>query len=198
MARTSKTPPPLPEQLENEPDGSYSLFCEYCQLGPKRSIRALSELVGRSRPVLGSLSLNFRWPDRAAAWDRSAALAPNPSPDRVAVLGDRRAKLAGAIDGLIDLTADMIQSIDPLETSPRSVNSLAQTLTILCDLADRLEPTPSAELAAAVTLIPSLDPRIAGRFGENVDRALGILKGDLDAALELGLRDEGAIDVDAV
>jgi len=195
MARAPKTPPPLPEQLENEPDGSYSLFCEYCQLGPKRSLRALSELVKRSRPVLGSLSVQFQWPDRAAAWDRSAALAPNPSPDRVAVLGDRRAKLAGAIDGLIDLTADMIQSIDPLETSPRSVNSLAQTLTILCDLADRLEPNTSKELEAAMVLVPTLDPRISGRFAENVDRALGILRGDLDAVLSLG--DDGEpIDVE--
>ncbi|MBD2193836.1 hypothetical protein H6F48_18745 [Limnothrix sp. FACHB-1088] len=200
MPRTP--PPPLPPQLDHEPDMAYSLLCEYVQLGRDRSIRALAELTGRSRSMLGGLSIKWQWPDRAAAWDRAHAFASEPSPETVAALGDRKARIAGALDLAIGLIADKLQSADPAEMPARSISSLVSALATCAELADALEPRPlTAEIAAIETLLPSVDPRLANRLASQVQLLTSVFKGNLDASLatiNFGDDDgdpDGAIDV---
>lgn len=195
-------PPPLPPQLPNEPDASYSLACEYFQLGRDRSIRALAELTGRSRSMLGGLSIKWQWPDRAAAWDRAHAFASEPPQARVDALGDRKARIAGALDLAIDLIADKLQSADPAEMPARSITGLVSALATCLEIHDQLEPQPlTAEIAAIETLLPSVDPRLANRLASQVQLLTSVFKGNLDASLatiNFGDDDgdpDGAIDV---
>ena len=189
-------PPPLPPQLPDEPDLAYSLFAEYCQLGPKRSIRALSELVKRSRPVLGALSVRWQWPDRAAAWDRAHAIAPDPGQDRVDALGDRKARIAVALDAAIGLISDKLQSADPIETPARSITGLVSALATCLEMHEALEPQPlMRELEAIEVLLPSVDPRLAGRLAEQMKSVVETFAGNLDAALATNFLDD-PIDVE--
>lgn len=176
-------PPPLPPQLDHEPDMAYSLACEYFSLGPKRSIRALSELTGRSRGTLGALSVRWLWSGRAAAWDRSHAMAPEPEESRVEVLGDRRARIAGAVDLAIALIADKLAAADPSDTPARSVASLVNSLKTCLDIDRELNPDLGDEFKAVARLIGDLHPEVLGAIAEHSRLLTDVCKGNLDAAL---------------
>ena len=188
-----RTPPPLPPQLPNEPTGSYCLFAEYCQLGPKRSIRALSELTKRSRPSLGRLSLLWQWPDRVGVWDRAHAIAPDPSQDGIDALGDRRARIGQALDMAIDLIRDKLQGADPSETPARSITGLVSALGQCLEMARALDPNPllTEQLQAIEVLLPSIAPRLATKVASRSRELVAFFKAEAEAGFEaqLGLLD---------
>lgn len=188
-----RTPPPLPPQLPNEPDLSYALFCEYCQLSTGRSIRALSELTKRSRPSLGRLSLRWQWPDRASAWDRSHAVAPDPSQDGIDALGDRKARIAVALDAAISLISDKLAGADPLETPARSITGLVSALGQCLEMARALDPNPllTEQLQAIEVLLPSIAPRLATKVASRSRELVAFFKAEAEAGFEaqLGLLD---------
>lgn len=188
-----RTPPPLPPQLPNEPDASYSLACEYFQLGRDRSIRALSELVKLSRPSLGRLSLRWRWPDRASEYDRAHAVAPDPSQDGIDALGDRRARIGQALDMAIDLIRDKLQGADPSEMPARSVTGLVSALGQCLEMARVLDPNPllADQLQAIEVLLPSIAPRLATKVASRSRELVAFFKAEAEAGFEaqLGLLD---------
>lgn len=60
-------------QHEGEGPSTYGWFLAYRDLGPTRRIKAVSALVNRQPSYLWRISAQFRWVERAQAWDREQA-----------------------------------------------------------------------------------------------------------------------------
>jgi len=63
------------EQRKAEPARSYASFLLYLRQGPARSLTEAAEECGLSLGRLKQLSSQWRWPGRAAAWDRHRFLS---------------------------------------------------------------------------------------------------------------------------
>jgi hypothetical protein len=62
-----------PDQLPNETSKAYAAFKAYCDLGPQRSIPALSRVYSRSIPLLKGWSRKHHWQKRVVEYDAASA-----------------------------------------------------------------------------------------------------------------------------
>lgn len=60
------------ERLDAESSQEYIAFCEYCKMGPSRSLRKVSSHLGTSYDTIKIYSRNHRWVERAKAMDVAA------------------------------------------------------------------------------------------------------------------------------
>lgn len=57
------------DRLERETSKQYEAFCEYRDMGPSRSLRAVAEKLGKSEQLMSRWSAQNKWVYRAAEWD---------------------------------------------------------------------------------------------------------------------------------
>ena len=58
------------ERQPGESGKAYQAFTIYRELGPARSHRAVAGRLGKSRPLVDRWAIQWRWAERAAAWDQ--------------------------------------------------------------------------------------------------------------------------------
>ncbi len=58
------------EQQAGESGAAHQALLAFRDLGPKRTLRAAAERVGKSRGLLAGWSARYRWEERVLAWDR--------------------------------------------------------------------------------------------------------------------------------
>lgn len=57
------------DRQPNETAVAYEAFCLYRDMGPKRTLRAVSEVLSKSETVMKRWSSVNKWPERGRAWD---------------------------------------------------------------------------------------------------------------------------------
>ena len=57
------------DRLERETTKQYEAFCEYRNMGPDRSLRAVAEKLGKSEQLMSRWSAKNQWVVRSAEWD---------------------------------------------------------------------------------------------------------------------------------
>lgn len=67
--------PDIFDRLKGEPAKAYGYFQLFCEEGPGRKIKKLSEKVGLSTQYFYKLASTWQWSERAAAYDRAEDLA---------------------------------------------------------------------------------------------------------------------------
>lgn len=67
MSKRSDTNPW--ERQEGESVKAFEAFTIYLEMGDERGIRAVAQRLDKSRTLIGRWSVNYRWVERAAAYD---------------------------------------------------------------------------------------------------------------------------------
>lgn len=149
------------EKLVGEDSNSYFIFTEFCKLGPKRTLRAVSRNLGVSYDTVKATAKKHSWLDRAKEYDlvcnelvpSDNALAPSETlAFQYAVgtalldLGIKAIKLKRPGDikvtdaiKLVEKGADLQRKAQGLDTPGVSININTGNLDAVNDLIDVLE-----------------------------------------------------------
>jgi hypothetical protein len=73
VAELTESAIPAWSPLPNERPRAHQAACAYFEMGPGRSVSAVSTKLGKNRALIGRWSKKFDWGDRAAAYDAHMA-----------------------------------------------------------------------------------------------------------------------------
>lgn len=134
------------ERQKGESARAFEAFLVYLQMGPDRSIQAVSHKLAKSIPLIKRWSSDNNWVERCRAWDnylqqeaKKAAVA------EVRRMNQRHAKMASAIQ------ATAMQALQEMGTSMVDPKNFAAIVKLATDLerqsltAEVAENMPSAQ-----------------------------------------------------
>lgn len=150
------------ERLPGESSRAYSVFCEYRDLGPERSLDKLKQKLNKSRTksTLARWSGKYKWVERAKAYDDYIEKKKRREHEKAILeMAERHAKLAVAFQQRI---AQRLQEINPEELGPADLVRWLDVATKLERLS-RGEPTEIGK--QEVTLPPIVEVELSDDEG---------------------------------
>ncbi len=150
------------ERMPGESTKAYSVFCQYRDLGPERSLEKLRQKLAksRSRATLTRWSSKYNWVERARAYDDYIDKKKRAEHEKAILkMVERHAKLAMAFQQRIE---ERLKKINPEELGPADLVRWLDVATKLERLS-RGEPTEIGK--QEVTLPPVVEVELSDDEG---------------------------------
>jgi len=141
------------ERLPGESSRAYSVFCEYMNLGPYRSLDKLKQKLHKSitKSVLARWSVKYKWVERASAYDDYIEKLKRIENEKAIVeMCERQAKIAMEF---LEKVEKRLETLDPADLTP---SELIRWLDIAVKVERLARGEPADISKAEVTTLPQI------------------------------------------